>query len=157
MLCVAEGGGDPPPHPWTSFGNLAVPSAAARWSRRAPCLLVFPGQCVCQVGLFLCLCKWPQVCCRTSTETVRTLRDGEPRTATSTFTQLLSSTDVQVQCCFTSTETKRTIRDGSPGTAISIFTRLPSVYLCSTAATRVGLLTAQLTLNAGPRTHSFAP
>ena len=109
------------------------------------------------VGLFLCLCKWPQVCCRTSTETVRTLRDGEPRTATSTFTQLLSSADVQVQCCFTSTETKRTIRDGEPRTAISIFTRLPSVYLCSTAATRVGLLTAQLTLNAGPRTHSFAP
>ena len=27
----------------------------------------------------------------TSTETVRTIRDGEPRTATSTFTQLLSS------------------------------------------------------------------
>ena len=30
-------------------------------------------------------------CCFTSTETVRTVRDGEPRTATSTFTQLLSS------------------------------------------------------------------
>ena len=30
-------------------------------------------------------------CCFTSTETVRTIRDGEPRTATSTFTQLLSS------------------------------------------------------------------
>ena len=30
-------------------------------------------------------------CCRTSTETVRTIRDGEPRTSTSTFTQLLSS------------------------------------------------------------------
>ena len=29
------------------------------------------------------------VCCFTSTETVRTIRDGEPRTATSTFTQLL--------------------------------------------------------------------
>ena len=29
--------------------------------------------------------------CFTSTETVRTVRDGEPRTATSTFTQLLSS------------------------------------------------------------------
>ena len=33
-----------------------------------------------------------QVQCRfTSTETIRTIRDGEPRTATSTFTQLLSS------------------------------------------------------------------
>ena len=30
-------------------------------------------------------------CCFTSTGTIRTLRDGEPRTATSTFTQLLSS------------------------------------------------------------------
>ena len=30
-------------------------------------------------------------CCSTSTETVRTIRGGEPRTSTSTFTQLLSS------------------------------------------------------------------
>ena len=30
-------------------------------------------------------------CCFTSTETIRTARDREPRTATSTFTQLLSS------------------------------------------------------------------
>ena len=30
-------------------------------------------------------------CCFTSTETVRTIRDREPRTSTSTFTQLLSS------------------------------------------------------------------
>ena len=30
-------------------------------------------------------------CCFPSTETIRTIRDGEPRTATSTFTQLLSS------------------------------------------------------------------
>ena len=29
-------------------------------------------------------------CCFTSTETVRTIRDGEPRTATSTLTQLLN-------------------------------------------------------------------
>ena len=35
-------------------------------------------------------------CCFTSTETIRTIRDGEPRTATSTFTQLLSS---EGQCC----------------------------------------------------------
>ena len=33
---------------------------------------------------------WVQ-CCFTSTETVRTVRDGEPRTATSTFTQLPNS------------------------------------------------------------------
>ena len=30
-------------------------------------------------------------CCFTSIETVQTISDGEPRTATSTFTQLLSS------------------------------------------------------------------
>ena len=30
-------------------------------------------------------------CCFTSTETIRTIRDGEPRTATSTFTHLLNS------------------------------------------------------------------
>ena len=30
-------------------------------------------------------------CCFTSTETIRTIRDEEPRTVTSTFTQLLNS------------------------------------------------------------------
>ena len=30
-------------------------------------------------------------CCFTSTETVKTIRDGEPRTATSAFSQLLST------------------------------------------------------------------
>ena len=33
------------------------------------------------------------VCCLTSTETARTIRDGEPRTAISTFTQLLIADD----------------------------------------------------------------
>ena len=47
-------------------------------------------------------------CCFTSTETERTTRDGEPRTSTSTFTQLLSSV---FQCCFTSTETVQTINN----------------------------------------------
>ena len=50
-------------------------------------------------------------CCFTSTETVRTIGNGESRTATSTFTQLLNSERSVVQCCFTSTETVRTIRD----------------------------------------------
>ena len=48
--------------------------------------------------------------CFTSTETVRTIWDGEPRTATSTFTRLLSSDTppdllLLLKCCFTSTET----------------------------------------------------
>ena len=50
-------------------------------------------------------------------KTVRTVRDGESRTATLTFTQLLGSADIQVQCCFMSTETIQTIRDGVPRTA----------------------------------------
>ena len=38
--------------------------------------------------------------CRfTSTETIRTVRDGEPRTATSTFTQLLSSDKAVNKSC----------------------------------------------------------
>ena len=41
--------------------------------------------------------------CFTSTETVRTIRDGQPRTATSTFTQLLALCDHLLSWCFTST------------------------------------------------------
>ena len=63
-------------------------------------------------------------CCFTSTETIRTIRDGESRTSTSTFTQLLSSVDSLTQCCFTSTETTRTIRDGEYMTSTSTFTQL---------------------------------
>ena len=57
----------------------------------------------------------------------RFIRDGEPRTATSTFTQILNSAKtVRVQCCFMSTETMRTIRDREPRTATSTFTQLLS-------------------------------
>ena len=62
------------------------------------------------VVLFVCLFQFK--CCFTSTETAQTIRDGEPRTAASTFTQLLcsaaraSETDDlkqgesrRVQCC----------------------------------------------------------
>ena len=66
-----------------------------------------------------------QLCCFTSTVTIRTIRDREPRTATSTFTQLLSSV-ILVQCCFTSTVTVRLITDGEPRTASSTFTQLLS-------------------------------
>ena len=37
-------------------------------------------------------------CCFTSTETIRFIRDGDPRTVTSTFTQLLSSEDEELLC-----------------------------------------------------------
>ena len=63
---------------------------------------------------------------------IRTIRDGESMTATSTFTQLLSSGSVPGSssiCCFMSTETVRTtcIRDGEQSrTATSTFTQLLS-------------------------------
>ena len=52
-----------------------------------------------------------QCCGLKSTETIRTIRDGVPRTSTSTLTQLLSSDQSWVQRCCTFTETIRTIRD----------------------------------------------
>ena len=59
--------------------------------------------------------------------------DGESRTATSTFTQLLrsdtrefSSVLLYVDRDHTSTETIRTIRDGEPRTATTISTQLLS-------------------------------
>ena len=57
-------------------------------------LLISPGLCSVQF-------------CFTSTETtIRLIMDRKPRTATSTFTQLLSfEAWCSVQCCFTSTET----------------------------------------------------
>ena len=45
----------------------------------------------------------------------RLIRDGEPRTSTSTFTQLLSSALglLLLKCCFTSTETVGLLRTGA--------------------------------------------
>ena len=55
-------------------------------------------------------------CCFTSTETVRLIRVWKPKTATSTFTQLLNPEPFMlVECCFTSTETIRLIRQEGPG------------------------------------------
>ena len=50
-------------------------------------LFFFRGHVLCSALLTV---SWFQ-CCFPSTETVRTIRGGEPRTSTSTFTQLLSS------------------------------------------------------------------
>ena len=49
-----------------------------------------------------------------------TIGDGEPRTPTSTFTEVLNV----FKCCFTSTETISAIRHGEPRTATSTFTQL---------------------------------
>ena len=63
-------------------------------------------------------------CCFTSTEAVRTINDGEPRTATSTFTQLPNSEwPVVFRCCSPSTETVMTIKDaGCPGRPLDFHT-----------------------------------
>ena len=53
-----------------------------------------------------------------------TIRDGDPRTSTSTFTPHLSSDRLALllHCCFSSTDTVGTVRDGEPRTATSTFT-----------------------------------
>ena len=43
-----------------------------------------------------CKAEFSFLCCFASTETTRLIRDGEPKTATSTFTQLLSSEEIEV-------------------------------------------------------------
>ena len=70
--------------------------------------------------------SWHVEYCFTSTDTVRTVRDGEPMTSTSTFTQLLSSemnTFNRSVLLYASTETVPTVRDGEPRTATSTFTQ----------------------------------
>ena len=86
-------------------------------------------------------------CCFTSTETLtlRTIKNREPKMATSTFTQLLSYVWMPVQCCFTSTETTGTVRDREPRTATLSFTQLLSsvrmrVQSCFTSVETVGTI-----------------
>ena len=68
-------------------------------------------------------------CCFASTETIRTVKDREPRTSISTLTQLLSSmilnssSDVALRPQ-RPYEPLETIRDGEPSTSISTFTQL---------------------------------
>ena len=59
----------------------------------------------------------PVQCCLTSAETIRTIRDGDPRTATSAET-LRTIRDGDPRTAM-SAETIRTIRDGDPRTAMS--------------------------------------
>ena len=78
--------------------------------------------------------------------TIRTIREREPRTTTSTSTQLPNSDHpVQVQCCFTSTEVIRTVRNGTgspgrpPGLSHSCWalTRIVQVQCCFTSVETV--------------------
>ena len=56
----------------------------------------------------------PVQCCFTSTETVGAIGDGEPRTSTSTFTQLLSS-EIQFNVALRPQRPWGLLRTGSPG------------------------------------------
>ena len=70
--------------------------------------------------------SWVQ-CCFKSTETLRTTRDREPRTATSTFTQLLSSECSSSKLLYF--QTIMTVRDREPRTATLTFTQLLTLLL----------------------------
>ena len=61
-------------------------------------------------------------CCFSSTKTVGTIRDGEPRTTTSTFTQLLGCIRLKFSVALRPQRSPRTI--WKPRTAISTFTQL---------------------------------
>ena len=67
-------------------------------------------------------------CCFTFTETIRTVRDGEPRTSTSTVTQLLSSETLQFQFSVALHPRKPygLLGTGSPGRPTSTLTQLLS-------------------------------
>ena len=69
----------------------------------------------------------PVQCCFTSTETIRLIRDGLLRTATSTFTQLMSSSSMLLYAH----RNQRLIMDGLPRTATSTFTDTAPGELCS--------------------------
>ena len=89
-------------------------------------------------------------CCFTSTETVRTVRDGEPKAATSISTQFLSSERPRVHSCFTSTETVRTVRDGEPKAATSISTPVPELCAGRKKHTPSYVLLSALSVTAFP-------
>ena len=75
-------------------------------------------------------------------ESIRTIRDREPRTSTSTCTQLLRSESIfaRVWCWFTSAETVGIIRNREPRTSTSTFTQLLSSEMeCDTFGWRVAL------------------
>ena len=60
-------------------------------SQKQVCTLFFSISAL-NAPLYMCTRQTFKVpCCFTSTETIRTIRDREPRMATSTFTQLLNS------------------------------------------------------------------
>ena len=119
---------------------IHVPSSCLRWGSERTGWL---GESWVLLGVSLsspvwhAQCTWQKrvaaqvqvQCCFTSTETIRTFRDWEPRRSTSIFTQLLSSEYLKLvhrSALLKSTETVRTFRDGEPRTSPSTFTQLQS-------------------------------
>ena len=100
-------------HSWchSCFGASNVSYRARSWTNRYVTVVV-PGRHCSAPGVAYrsaasdATCFF--LCCFTSTETIKLISDGEPRTSTSTFTQHLSS---DVQYCFTSTKNIEFIRD----------------------------------------------
>ena len=72
-----------------------------------------------------------QLCCFTSTENVRTIRDGEPMTSSLTFSQPLSSvySGSWLKCCFTSTETVGLLGTGAQDGHLDVHTA-PELWKC---------------------------
>ena len=96
-------------------------------------------------------CRVSFHCCVTSTETVRTVRDGDPRISTSSFAQLMSS-DIgsfflfflllfSPSWCFTSTQNMGSIRS-RPDMTIMVDWALKTDYLSSPSVAVERQLTA---------------
>ena len=96
--------------------------------------------------------------CFTSTETIRTVRDGEPRTATSTFTLLLSSVNISSMLLYVHRDhIIKTISDGEPGTATLTFTQLLSSGVRGLFSELFGLGTILFGRQSDGDPHLFSP
>ena len=81
--------------PFIIFLAALLKMATLNRLRRLAVVCLYEIRHVSPCSPLVCLSAWPAIlcvhCCFTSTETIRTSTHGEPRTATSTFTQLLCS------------------------------------------------------------------
>ena len=81
--------------PFIIFLAALLKMATLNRRRRLAVVCLYETRHVSPCSPLVCLSAWPAIlcvhCCFTSTETIRTSTHGEPRTATSTFTQLLCS------------------------------------------------------------------
>ena len=78
---------------WAQVLTATAPKTHGSWKRTKQSCVVPPSLSTGPTALpgSNCAASVQVQCCFTSTETIRTIRNGEPRTATSLFTQLLIS------------------------------------------------------------------